>query len=52
MYLNCYSKATVKYAVTVFHETITKIPNIFDKTETSEAAKYCQILDQFLTATM
>ena len=47
VYLNCYSKLTVKFVVPVFNETTTKISKIFGTTETSETAKYCQMLDQF-----
>ena len=47
MYLNCYSKVTVKFAVPVLNETTAKIPKTFGMTETSETAKYCQMLDQF-----
>ena len=46
MYLNCYSKVTVKFAVPVLNETTAKIPKTFGTTETSETAKYCQMLDQ------
>ena len=48
MYLNCYSKVTVNFAVAVLNETTAKIPKIFGTTETSETAKYCQMLDQFV----
>ena len=43
VYLNCYSKVTVKFAVPVLNETTAKIPKTFGTTETSEAAKYCQM---------
>ena len=47
MYLNCYSKVTVKFAVRLLNETTVKIPKTFGTTENSETAKYCQILDRF-----
>ena len=47
MYLNCYSKVTVKFPVPVLNETTAKIPETFGTTETSETAKYCHMLDQF-----
>ena len=48
VYLNCYSKVTVKFVVPVLNETTAKIPKTFGTTETSETAKYCQMLDQFV----
>ena len=47
MYLNYYSKVTVKFAVPVFNKTTAKIPKTFGTTETSEITKYCQMLDPF-----
>ena len=47
-YFNCYSKVTVKFVVPVLNETKAKIPKTFGTTETSEIAKYCQMLDQFV----
>ena len=47
MYLNCYSKVTVKFVVPVLNETAAKIPKTFRTTETSETAKYYEMLDQF-----
>ena len=48
MYLNCYSKVTLKFAIPVSNETAAKIRKTFGTTETSETAKYCQMLDQFV----
>ena len=47
LYLNCYSKVTVKFVVPVFSEITAKIPKISGTTEISEMAKYYQILDHF-----
>ena len=47
MYLNCYSKATVKFAVQVLNKTTAKILQTFDTTATSQTTKFCQMLDQF-----
>ena len=47
MYLNCYSKVTLKPSVPVLHEVTAKIPKTFGTTKTFETAKYCQMLDQF-----
>ena len=47
VYLNCYSKVTVKFAVQVLNETTAKILQTFDITATSQATKFCQMLDQF-----
>ena len=47
MYLNCYSKVTVKFAIPVLNETTVKITKTFGTTETSKTTKYCQMLDQF-----
>ena len=48
MYFNCYSKVTLKFAALVLNETTSKIPKTFGPIETSETAKYCQMLDQFV----
>ena len=47
MYLNCYFKVTVKFAVQVLNETTAKILQTSDITTTSQTTKYCQMLDQF-----
>ena len=47
MYLNCYSKVTVKFVVPVLNETTAKVLKTFRTTETSETAKYYEMLDQF-----
>ena len=47
MHLNCYSKITLKFAVSLLNEITAKILQTFGTTETSETAKYCQILGQF-----
>ena len=47
VYLNCYSKVTVKFAVWSLNETAAKIIQTFVTTETSQTTKYCQMLDQF-----
>ena len=47
MYLNCYFKVTVKFAVQVLNETTAKILQTSDITATSQTTKYCQMLDQF-----
>ena len=38
---------TVKFAVQVLNETTAKILQTFDITATSQATKFCQMLDQF-----
>ena len=47
VYLNCYSRLTVKFALLVFNGTTAKISKTFGTTETSETAKYCLMLEQF-----
>ena len=47
MYLHCYSKVTVKFAVQVLNETTAKILQTFDTTSTPQTTKFCQMLDQF-----
>ena len=47
VYLNCYSKVTVKFAVQVLNETTAKILQTSDITGTSQTTKFCQMLDQF-----
>ena len=48
MYLICYSKVTLKFVVPVLNETTANVPKTFGTTETSETAKYHQMLDQFV----
>ena len=53
VYLHCYSKVTVKFAVPVLNENTAKILQTFGTAETSQTTtKCCQVLDQFLTAKM
>ena len=47
MSVNSYSKVTVKFVVPDLNETTAKILQTFGATETSQTAKYCQMLDQF-----
>ena len=44
VYLNCYSKVTVKFAEPVWNETTAKILQYFGTTTTSEKIKYYQML--------
>ena len=46
MYVNCYSKVTVKFFLPVLNETTAKILQTFGATETSQTTKYCQMLGQ------
>ena len=47
MYLNCYSKVTIKFSVPVLNERAAKILQFFGTTATYQTTKYCQMLDQF-----
>ena len=47
MYLNCYFKVTVKFALPVLNETTAKNIQTFGTTETFKTTKWCQILGQF-----
>ena len=47
VYVNSYSKVTLKFVVPVLDKTTAKTLQTFAATETSQTAKYCQMLDQF-----
>ena len=44
VYLNCYSKVTVKFAGPVLNETTDKILQTFDTTTTSQTTKHYQMI--------
>ena len=52
MYLNSYSKVTVKIVAPVLNETATKIPKTFGGTETSKTTSIVKCKTSFLTASM